>query len=175
MIDLDGELGFGTSAAAVGGVGVARELDDFVGRELQDFLELLANSEQNLLTLLDRATLATGHIAVSSARDALTYSPGPDADTEKGLTDVDNNAHHLAVVFLLEGLSDRGQHGVEPEVVNVNAALVLELIRPLSAVLILRVLPFRSYTLLEEVVVGLQLQFGDGCDIVLEEVRLDTY
>jgi hypothetical protein len=57
---------------------------------------------------------------------------------------------------------------VQPQVIDGDRALVLELVRPLAAVLVLRVLPLRSYALLEEVVVGLEAQFGGRRDIVLD-------
>lgn len=68
---------------------------------------------------------------------------------------------------------------MQPQFVDRDRALVLELVRPFAAVLVLRVLPLRSYALLEEVVIGLEAQFGGRCDVVLDvkcvsrdEVRL---
>jgi hypothetical protein len=48
---------------------------------------------------------------------------------------------------------------MEPEFVDRDAALVLELVRPLPAVLILGILPFWSDTFLEEVVIGFKGEF----------------
>lgn len=41
--------------------------------------------------------------------------------------------------------------------------------------LVLGVLPLRSYTLLEEVVVGLEAQLGGRCDVVLGEKNRLVY
>lgn len=56
---------------------------------------------------------------------------------------------------------------MQPEFVDRNGALVLELVRPLSTVLVLGVLPLGPYALLEEVVVGLEAKFGGRRDVVL--------
>jgi hypothetical protein len=48
---------------------------------------------------------------------------------------------------------------VKPELVDRDAALVLELIRPLPAVLVLGILPFWSDTFLEEMVIGFEGEF----------------
>lgn len=146
---------------------MTRKLDGLVLRQLEDGLELTANSLQDLLALLNGAALAAGHVAVAAAGDALADGAGPDADAVEGLADVDDDAHDLAVVLVLERLADGRQHRVQPQVVDVDAALVLELVRPLAAVLVLRVLPLRSHALLEQVVVGLEGQLGDGRDVVL--------
>jgi hypothetical protein len=44
---------------------------------------------------------------------------------------------------------------MKPDVVNCDAALVLELVRPFSTVFILDILPFWSYSFFEEMIVGL--------------------
>jgi hypothetical protein len=56
---------------------------------------------------------------------------------------------------------------VEPERIDVDSLLVLELESPLAAVLVLRVFPLWSYALLEEMVVGLESKVGGWCDVVL--------
>ena len=56
---------------------------------------------------------------------------------------------------------------MEPEVVDGNVALLLELVGPLSAVLVLDILPFGADAGFEEVVVGFEGEFGGGCDVVL--------
>ncbi len=94
-------------------------------------------------------------------------SASPDTNTVESLTDVDDNAHNLSVVLVLEGLTDGSKHDVQPDIVDWDAALVLELIRPLSTVLVLWVLPLWLCALLEEMVVGLKCELGDGGDVVL--------
>jgi hypothetical protein len=69
--------------------------------------------------------------------------------------------------FILESLADGCKHDVEPELVDRDAALVLELVRPFSTVLVLDVLPFGSDAFLEEMVVGFEGEFGDRSDVVL--------
>ncbi len=56
---------------------------------------------------------------------------------------------------------------MKPELVNRNAALILELVGPLSAVLILDILPFWPNAFLEEMVVGFEGEFGDGSNVIL--------
>jgi hypothetical protein len=60
---------------------------------------------------------------------------------------------------------------VEPELVNWDVALLLELVRPLAAVLVLDILPFGADAFLEEMVIGLEGQFGRGSNVVLGLVR----
>ena len=56
---------------------------------------------------------------------------------------------------------------MQPELVDRDVALLLELVGPLAAVLVLDVLPFWTYAFLEEMVVGFEGQFGGGSDVVL--------
>jgi hypothetical protein len=56
---------------------------------------------------------------------------------------------------------------VQPERVDVDGLLVLELERPLAAVLVLRIFPLGPYTLLEEMVVGLERKIRGRGDVVL--------
>jgi hypothetical protein len=56
---------------------------------------------------------------------------------------------------------------MEPELVNIDAPLVLEAVRPLAAVLVLGVLPLGTDTLFEEVVVGLEGKARDRRNVVL--------
>lgn len=148
-------------------VGVAGELDALVRRQLEDLLEALANGEENLLALLGRSALAAGDVAITATGDALADGAGPDADTEEGLSHVDDDAHDFAIVLVLEGLADGGHHGLQPQLVDVDAAFVLELIGPLAAVLVLGVLPLGPHALFEEVVVRLHGEVGYGSDVVL--------
>jgi hypothetical protein len=45
---------------------------------------------------------------------------------------------------------------MQPDLVNVDTALLLELVRPLATVLVLGILPLGAHALLEEVVIGLE-------------------
>ena len=56
---------------------------------------------------------------------------------------------------------------MKPELVDGRGFLVFELVRPFAAVFVLRVFPLRADALLEEMVIGLEGEFGDGCDVVL--------
>jgi len=56
---------------------------------------------------------------------------------------------------------------VQPQVVDVDGLLVLELVGPLAAVLVLRVLPLGANLVLEEMVVGLDSKVGGRSDVVL--------
>jgi len=57
---------------------------------------------------------------------------------------------------------------VKPEIVNGDCMLVFELIRPFAAVLVLLVLPLWPDALLEQMVVGLEGEFGRLGDVVLD-------
>lgn len=56
---------------------------------------------------------------------------------------------------------------MQPQLIDVDVALLLELVRPLAAVLILGVLPLGPHAGLEEVIVGLEGEVRDRCDVVL--------
>jgi hypothetical protein len=56
---------------------------------------------------------------------------------------------------------------VQPECVDVDGLLVLELERPLASVLVLCVFPLGPYALLEEMVVGLERKIRGRSDVVL--------
>jgi hypothetical protein len=151
-------------------VRVTRELDRLSSRQLQDLLELLADVHENLLALLRRSTLASCNVAVSATGDALADCSSPDTDTVEAFSDVDNYTHELSVIFILERLADCCKHDMEPELVDRDAALVLELVRPLSAVLVLGILPFWSDAFLEEVVIGFEGELRDGSNVVLKSI-----
>lgn len=156
---------------------MARELDGLGGGELQDLLEPGADGQEDLLALRLGATLAAADVAIPAVRNVLSYRTSPKADPVESLADVDDDTHDLAIVLILERLADGSKHDMEPELVDVDAALVLVLVRPLAAVLVLGVLPLGADTLLEEVVVGLLSKFGDGDDVVLAwmvSVVIDT-
>ena len=127
-MNLDCVLGLRTRAAAVCAVRVPRELDSFSGRQLQDLLELLADVHQHLLALLRRPTFASCDIAVSATGNALADCAGPDTDTVEALSDIDDNTHEFTIIFVLESLADCGKHNMEPEVVDWDIALLLELV-----------------------------------------------
>lgn len=161
MSGLNGVLRLGASAAAVRTVRVARELHHIRLLQPEYVLEPPANSLKNVLALRGCASaLVTG--------DALAHGACPQTDTVEAFAHVHDHSHDLVVVVALEGLADSGQLCVQPEVVNRDRALVLELVGPLATVLVLRVLPFRSYALLEEMVVGLEAKFGGRSDVVLD-------
>lgn len=158
---LDGVLGLGAGAATVRTVSVARELHHVGLLEAQDVLEPSPDRLQDILALCGCAgVLVTG--------DALAHSARPQANTVESLAHVHDHTHHLVIGVSLEGLADRGELRVQPQVIDGDGAFVLELVRPLATVLVLRVLPFRSYALLEEVVVGLEAKFGGRGDVVLK-------
>lgn len=158
---LDAELGLCTGATGVGSISVTRELDGLVFLELKRLLEPLANLQQNLLALLLGPALST--LAGDSAADCA----GPQTDTVEASPNVDDDTHDLIVVLVLEVLSDGSEHNMEPERIDVDDLLVLELEGPFASVLVLRVFPLGSYALLEEMVVGLERKVGCGGDVVL--------
>jgi hypothetical protein len=156
---LDCVLGLRTRAAAVCAIRVTGELDSLSSRKLQDLLELLANVHENLLALLRRSTLTSCNVAISAAGDALADCSSPDTNTVEAFSDVNNYTHKFPVIFILECLANCRKHDMEPEFVDRDAALVLELVRPLPAVLILGILPFWSDAFLEQVVIGFEGEF----------------
>ncbi len=155
----------------MGAVDVSGELEELVGRELEDLLEPAADGHEDLLSLISRSALATGNIAISTARNALADCASPDTNAEEGLPDIDDHTHHLSVILTLEGLADGGKHSMEPELIDVDQTLVLEAVRPLATVLVLGVLPLGTDVLLEEVVVRLVCKLRDRSDVVLSRLR----
>jgi hypothetical protein len=147
---LDGKLGLCACATGVSSVGVSRELYRLVLLELKSLLEPLADPEESLLALFRSPGLAL------LASNGATNCPCPETDTVEASPNVDHYTHDLVVVLILEVLTDSGEHNVQPERVDVDGLLVLELECPLAAMLVLRVFPLGSYALLEEVVVGLE-------------------
>lgn len=57
---------------------------------------------------------------------------------------------------------------MQPQFVDGDRSLILELVRPLATVLVLGVFPLGPYALLEKMVVGLETEFGGRSDVVLE-------
>lgn len=165
---LDNVLGLGAAASGTRAVGVAGELDGLGGGKLQDLLEPAANGHEYLLALSRGATLAAADIAVPTVRNVLSYRTSPNSDPVESLADIDNNTHDLTVVLVLERLANGGKHDVEPERVDVDAALVLVLVRPLATVLVLGVFPLGADAVLEEMVIGLLRKLGNGDNVVLQ-------
>lgn len=146
---------------------MTRELDHLVGRELENFLQPATDVHKDLLALLGRATLASGDIAIAAASDVPASRASPDTNSVEALAHINNHAHDFAVLLILKGLADGSEHRVQPELVNVDGALVFELIRPLATMFVLRIFPFGTHILLEEVVIRLYRQFRDRSDVVL--------
>lgn len=150
------------------GLGVAGELDLLVGRQLQNLFDALTNASESFTALLGAAAFTSGHITLTTVGDALASGTGPDTDTIEGFADVDNYAHDLTVLLFFQSVADGSKHYVQPQVVDVDAALVFELVGPFATVFVLRVLPLRSHAGFEEVVIGLEGEVGDWCDVVLD-------
>ncbi|KAI6762017.1 hypothetical protein HG531_002570 [Fusarium graminearum] len=111
--------------AEVSTVGVTGELNLLGSGQLEDLLEAASDRQENLLTLLSATALTAGNITFTSARNALSYGASPDADTEECLTDVDNNSHNFAIIFVLKSLADSAHHNLEPQTIDIDVALVL--------------------------------------------------
>jgi hypothetical protein len=110
---------------------MAGELDCVVVLELECRLETLADPLEGLLALLLCPALAL------VARNGAADRSCPQTDTVEASPYIHNNAHDLVVVLILEVLSDSREHDVEPERVNVDRLLLLELECPLATVLVL--------------------------------------
>jgi hypothetical protein len=119
----------------------------------------------NRLPILRRASLPC---SVVLAGNGATNGPCPETDTVEASPDVDHYTHDLVVLLILEVLANGCEHNVQPERVNVDGLLVLELERPLATMLVLRIFPLGSYALLEEVVVGLEREIGGRGNVVLQ-------
>jgi hypothetical protein len=148
-------------------IGMAGELDDLAGFEVERILESLAHSHEDVAASLGGATFPAGCVAVATAREWLADALCPEANAVEALPHVDHNAHDFPIIFVLECLADGGEHDVQPEVVYVDGFLVFELKCPFSTVLVLEVLPFGPNTGLEEMVVGLDSEFGGWRNVVL--------
>jgi hypothetical protein len=135
---------------------VTRKLEELRRLELENLLEATSNRKEDLTALFRRATLSTSNISIPTAGNALADCPSPNTNSEEGLADVDDNTHNLTILLVLQSLADSGKHSVEPKLIDVDAALVLEAVGPLATVLVLGILPLGAYALLEEVVVGLE-------------------
>ena len=131
-------------------LGVATEFDDIVVADLQHLFHVRADFHQRIFAL------------------TLAGSPRPHPDSIEGFAHVDHDAHDLvAVVF--ECLADGRELGVQPQLVDVDDALVFELVCPFAAMFVLRIFPLRSHAFLEQVVVGLDGEIRAGGYVVLFE------
>ena len=168
----DRELCFRPRAPRMGTLRMPAELHNLYLINLQHLLELPPEAHQHFSRLLRRSAFATSHIPFTSTRHALAHSLGPQSDTIESFANIDYYTHDFAVVVgRLERLSDRSKHDMQPEFVDWCGSLVFELVGPFPAVLVLRVFPFGTNALFEEVVVGFQGEFGGGGDIVLNCVE----
>ena len=131
----DGVFGVGAGASSTHGVGVAAELEDVAGLDLQNLLESAPDLHQSVLA---------ARLALSSC---------PQANSVEAFSDVDNNTHDFIVALIFQSLSNGCELSMKPELVDVDLLLVFELERPLASVLVLLVFPLRSDASLEEVVV----------------------
>jgi hypothetical protein len=153
----------------VGSIGVTRELDSLLVVELESSLEPLSDLHENLLALLGGAGLA------AVAWDGATNCSRPETDTVESSPDINDYAHDLVVLLILEVLANGGEHDVQPQCIDVDGLLVLELERPLATVLVLRIFPLGPYALLEQVVVRLEREVRGRGDIVLHHVSTVWY
>lgn len=128
---------------------VTAEFDLFRLRQLQYILEVPPNLHQGILGI------------------PFSNRPGPEADSEKSFADIHDHAHDLVVALVLERLTNRGQLGVQPQLVDIDQFLVFERVRPFPAVFVLRIFPFWSDASLEQVIIGFDGQVVAGGDVVL--------
>ena len=152
---LDSMLWLGPRAPCMRTLGMPNELELVVRPQFQRLLEVLSDLDERLSTR-----------AVTTL--ALAGSPGPQANSEECLSDVDHHAHNLVVVVFFESLADGRELCREPQIINIDSLLILELERPLAAMLVLRILPFRANTTLKEMVVGFECKLGAGSDVILK-------
>lgn len=150
----DGVLGLSPGAARMSSVGVTTELQLVVRWNLENLFESLPNLHQS----------------VSAA--GLASSASPQANSEETLPHVHHDTHDLVITFILKRLTNRGQLSVKPKFVDIHRLLFFESVRPFPSMFVLGILPLRSYSSLEEVIVGLDSQIGTCGNIVLKVVRL---
>jgi hypothetical protein len=140
---------------------MSRELYLLILRQHQGLLEVPTNLHEHILS---------GGICLTTFARASGASPKTDA--VEALAHVDNYALHFAVLFVLEGLADGGEHDVQPDGVDVNGLLVAVLEGPFAAVFVLGVFPFGTDAGFEEVVVGLLGKLRGWRDVVLRGISL---
>lgn len=61
---------------------------------------------------------------------------------------------------------------MQPQLVDANRRLVLELESPFSTVLVLNIFPLRAHTRFEKMVVGLECELAGRADVVLQLILL---
>lgn len=170
--NLTSKFGFRPRTAGVCGVGVSRELNHLCFLQHERILEPLSNLEQCLPAHFGSPALSTCGIAIATAGEWLANALGPEADTVEAFADVHHDTHDFAVVLVLERFTNGGEHNVQPQVVDVDGFLVLELEGPFSTVFVLNVFPFGADARLEEVIIGLLGEFRGWGDVVLCRVLL---
>ena len=122
---------------------MAHEFDRLEILDQQYVLEPLANLLQHFLGLLWAPSFGSSCVLASGAC--------PKTNAVERFTDVDDDAHDLIVALILQLLAYGSQQNVKPRLV-IRLAL-LEGVCPASAVLVLGVLPLRTYSRFEEMVV----------------------
>lgn len=148
-------------------LGMARKFDLLPASQLHHLLEFATEAHENFFRLLFRPILSPGNIT-GNAPDLLTHRLGPETQTVEPFTNVDHHTHEFPIFFArLESFADGTKDQVQPELVDGGGFLVFELVCPFAAMFVLRVFPFRADTFLEEVIVGFESEFRDGCDVVL--------
>jgi hypothetical protein len=100
---------------------VTGELDDIRLLKTEHVLEPPTDRLQYFLTL---SGCASGFVT----GDALAHGASPQTDTVKALAHVHDHTHNLVVAVALEGLADGGELCVQPQVVDGDGPLVLELV-----------------------------------------------
>lgn len=149
LLPLDSILRLGSGAAGVGCVGMARKVDLFLSGNLENLLEPLANLHQGVLA------------------PGLSCSASPQSDSVECLSHIDDDPHDLVIAFVLQSFANCCKLRMEPHLVDVDRLLVLEGVRPSTSVLVLRVFPLWSDSLLEEMVVGLVAEVRTCRNIIL--------
>lgn len=104
QLSLDSIFGLGTSTAGVSAVCMTRKFNDIRILQAQDFLEAESDILQDFLALGSRASFG----ALVSWK-ALADSASPQTDTVEALADVDDHAHDLVVVVVLESFANGGE------------------------------------------------------------------
>lgn len=137
MDNLDRVLRLCPSAARMRGISVAREVDIFVWRELQNLFEALTDLHQSVLA------------------PSLSGGASPQPDSVECLSDIHNDSHDFIVSFILQSFANCCKLGVEPHFVDVDRLLVLERVGPPASMLVLRILPFWPDSFLEKMVIRL--------------------
>lgn len=118
--------------------------------------------------LFSAPPLPTRLVPLPTPGNALADRLRPEADAVEAASHIDHYTHDFAILVVLERFSDGGQHDVQPEVVD-GGRLAFEAVGPFAAVFVLGIFPFGADAFLEEMVIGLQGELGDGGDVVLSK------